>query len=516
MPVIIAEDDPVSRALISAMVKKWGFRTIETRDGYEAMAAIRAQEGAALAILDWVMPGMDGLEVCRSVRASEKMIYIVMLSVRGGTENLVEGLEGGADDYLVKPFDRNELLARLKVGLRVLDLQTSLANRVRELEQALSEHPRIQDRCRVGVDFTSQQLGGFEARAETDPRAPTDSPAGTPRQSSPKKLFWRECCNGSLTSFAKLSGICTMKETLADELTQLGLTPTEAQVYLALVQNGPMGASAIAAATGLARTAVYPTLGALIDKGLAEAGEGYGSRFSPVPAEKALPHLLAADKAALLHRERLTAQVVELISSLEEQAETVPDELLQVLRGPRALTERFERLQLEAEHSINCLVKGTYFVDPSNSTQEKVLRRGVHCKALYESRLLDDPATKARVQKWTELGEEARLYHGELPQKLVIFDSRVVLMPIARSGESLRTVVIRHPELAQTLSLAFQYPLGTEPNPLLVSNPKKPGRRGMFALVVAPAIETINPCLEAPPFSPTPPAKTPNPKRPAT
>src|SRR6478736_4366890 len=143
----------------------------------------------------------------------------------------------------------------------------------------------------------------------------------------------------------------TMKETLAEELTQLGLTPTEAQVYLALVQNGPMGASAIAVATGLARTAVYPTLGALVDKGLAEAGEGYGSRFSPVPAEKALPHLLAADKAALLHRERLTDEVIELISLLEEQAEqteTVSDELLQVLRGPRALTERFERLQLEA------------------------------------------------------------------------------------------------------------------------------------------------------------------------
>jgi DNA-binding response OmpR family regulator len=103
------------------------------------MEAIRAQEGAALAILDWVMPGMDGLEVCRSVRASEKMVYIIMLSVRGGTEHLVEGLEGGADDYLVKPFDKNELLARLKVGLRVLNLQTSLANRVRELELAASE-----------------------------------------------------------------------------------------------------------------------------------------------------------------------------------------------------------------------------------------------------------------------------------------------------------------------------------------------------------------------------------------
>jgi sigma-B regulation protein RsbU (phosphoserine phosphatase) len=139
VPIIIAEDDPVSRELISTVVKKWGFHTIVTRDGHEALEAIRAQRGAAIAILDWMMPGMDGLQVCQRVRTSEKMIYIILLSARGGTENLVEGLECGADDYLVKPFDKNELLARLKVGVRVLDLQTSLANRVRELELASSE-----------------------------------------------------------------------------------------------------------------------------------------------------------------------------------------------------------------------------------------------------------------------------------------------------------------------------------------------------------------------------------------
>ncbi|HEX7518148.1 MAG TPA: response regulator [Chthoniobacterales bacterium] len=86
-----------------------------------------------------MMPSMDGLQVCQRVRASEKMICTILLSARGGTENLVEGLECGADDYLVKPFDKNELHAHLKVGVRVLDLQTSLANRVRELELASSK-----------------------------------------------------------------------------------------------------------------------------------------------------------------------------------------------------------------------------------------------------------------------------------------------------------------------------------------------------------------------------------------
>lgn len=261
-----------------------------------------------------------------------------------------------------------------------------------------------------------------------------------------------------------------MKETLAEELTHLGLTPTEAQVYLALVQNGPMGASAIAAATGLARTAVYPTLGALVDKGLADAGEGYGSRFSPVPAEQVLPHLLAADKAALLHRERLTAEVIERISSLEEQAESASDELIQVIRSPRAVAERFARLQLEAEHTVDGFAKGTYFVDPTNPTQEKAQRRGVHYRALYESGLLDNPAMKTNILKWGANGEEARVYHGELPQKLMIFDSKVVLMPLVRPGEPPKTVVIRHTELAQTLSLAFQY-LWDRAEPIANSQP---------------------------------------------
>lgn len=129
----------MSREVISAAVSKWGFRSIVTQDGHEAMAAIRAEQGPVVAILDWMMPGMDGLEVCRRVRESGKRAHIILLTARAAKESLVEGLESGADDYLVKPFDKNELLARVKVGLRVLGLETSLANRVKELESALSE-----------------------------------------------------------------------------------------------------------------------------------------------------------------------------------------------------------------------------------------------------------------------------------------------------------------------------------------------------------------------------------------
>jgi DNA-binding response OmpR family regulator len=137
--IVIADDDPVSRELLSTLVTKWGFRTVVTQDGHEAMAAIRAEQGPVVAIIDWMMPGMDGLEVCRRVRQSGKLAHIILLTVRAAKENLVEGLESGADDYLVKPFDKNELLARVKVGVRVLGLETSLRNRVKELESALSE-----------------------------------------------------------------------------------------------------------------------------------------------------------------------------------------------------------------------------------------------------------------------------------------------------------------------------------------------------------------------------------------
>jgi CheY-like chemotaxis protein len=139
IPIVVAEDDPVSRTLISSLMEEWGFKTVITQNGHEAMAALRAQQGPALAILDWMMPGMDGLQVCRRIRSSEKMIYIILLTARGTKENIVEGLQAGADDYVIKPLDTNELLARIQVGLRILELHATLAARVEELEKALGQ-----------------------------------------------------------------------------------------------------------------------------------------------------------------------------------------------------------------------------------------------------------------------------------------------------------------------------------------------------------------------------------------
>jgi signal transduction histidine kinase len=140
MKILIAEDNHFYRCMLAATLDEWGFETQAVDDGEEAWEVLRRPEAPKMAILDWVMPRMDGAEVCRRVRAlpREEPTYIILLTAKGGKENIIAGLESGADDYISKPFDREELHARLQVGLRIVRLQSSLADRVTELERALS------------------------------------------------------------------------------------------------------------------------------------------------------------------------------------------------------------------------------------------------------------------------------------------------------------------------------------------------------------------------------------------
>jgi DNA-binding response OmpR family regulator len=137
--ILVAEDDPVSRTLISSRLAKWGYDAVITHDGVEAMAVLRGRDAPSVAILDWSMPGMDGLEICRRLREAEKTVYIILLTAHGSKENVIEGLRAGADDYLVKPFHAEELQARILVGLRVIKAQETLASRVHALETTASE-----------------------------------------------------------------------------------------------------------------------------------------------------------------------------------------------------------------------------------------------------------------------------------------------------------------------------------------------------------------------------------------
>jgi phosphoserine phosphatase RsbU/P len=146
MRVLIAEDDPVSRRVLSATLAKWGYEVVVTVDGSQALAALGQPEAPALAVLDWMMPGLDGVEVVRRVRAAKGSgtPYCILLTAKGAREDLVAGLEAGADDYIVKPFDREELRARVRVGARMVEMQQALAVRVLELEQALGQVTQLQ------------------------------------------------------------------------------------------------------------------------------------------------------------------------------------------------------------------------------------------------------------------------------------------------------------------------------------------------------------------------------------
>jgi two-component system cell cycle response regulator len=128
MKVLAAEDNPVFQTMLFNMLSKWGYQPVIARDGNEAWEALQQPDGPQLAILDWMMPGLHGVDICRAIRASgrEPYIYIILLTARVDSHDLVEGMEAGADDYLTKPFQAHELRVRLRAGRRILDLQQQL------------------------------------------------------------------------------------------------------------------------------------------------------------------------------------------------------------------------------------------------------------------------------------------------------------------------------------------------------------------------------------------------------
>ena len=146
MKILVAEDQSVSRHILAANLRKWGYQVTAVEDGTQAWEALQAEDAPQLVILDWLMPGMDGIEICRQIRRSPQTRpnYLILLTARRGQEDKIRGLQSGADDYITKPFNREELRARVQVGIRVLELQGALAQRVRELEEALSRVKALQ------------------------------------------------------------------------------------------------------------------------------------------------------------------------------------------------------------------------------------------------------------------------------------------------------------------------------------------------------------------------------------
>jgi two-component system cell cycle response regulator len=133
--VLIAEDDPVSRRILETFLVKWGYDVTVVTDGEAALAVLEGDAAPRLAVLDWMMPGLEGVQVCQRIRgrADRPYVYVLLLTARTEKQDLLRGLELGADDYLTKPFDAAELRARIRVGERILNLQDDLISAREEL-----------------------------------------------------------------------------------------------------------------------------------------------------------------------------------------------------------------------------------------------------------------------------------------------------------------------------------------------------------------------------------------------
>jgi len=128
MKILIADDESVSRRMLQALLVKWGYEVVSAEDGDGALANLKSADAPRMALLDWMMPGQNGVDVCRALRKlrPEPYTYILLLTAKDAKESVVEGLESGADDYLTKPFNPQELKARIRVGLRLLELEDNL------------------------------------------------------------------------------------------------------------------------------------------------------------------------------------------------------------------------------------------------------------------------------------------------------------------------------------------------------------------------------------------------------
>ena len=138
MKILIAEDDLTSRLILENMLTKWGYDVVSATNGTDAWGKLQEEDAPRLLILDWMMPGIEGVEICKRIRKNSKSedqyTYVMLLTAKESKENIVTGMEAGADDYITKPFDMHELRVRVRAGERIVQLQSELLNAKKELE----------------------------------------------------------------------------------------------------------------------------------------------------------------------------------------------------------------------------------------------------------------------------------------------------------------------------------------------------------------------------------------------
>ena len=139
MIVLVADDLDVNRKLLKTLLTADRYDVIEANNGVDALQILQGATGPIVGLIDWEMPEMEGIEVCRQARALESPapIYLILLTVRDSKQDIVAGLKAGANDYITKPFDKTELLARVGIGKQMVQLQQALTERVAELREAL-------------------------------------------------------------------------------------------------------------------------------------------------------------------------------------------------------------------------------------------------------------------------------------------------------------------------------------------------------------------------------------------
>ncbi|MFZ5687689.1 MAG: GGDEF domain-containing protein [Bacillota bacterium] len=176
MKILVAEDSKYYRKILVDTLRAWKYDVVIASDGIEALEIIKQEDGPRLAIINWIMPGLDGLELCRKVRAWEKegYVYLILLTANAGKENIVKGLEAGADDYIIKPFDEEVLKCRLKIGERIINLEneirrlanldhlTGVLNRRAFMERLDSEIARCQ-RIKIPLALIMSDLDNFKS-----------------------------------------------------------------------------------------------------------------------------------------------------------------------------------------------------------------------------------------------------------------------------------------------------------------------------------------------------------------
>jgi two-component system, cell cycle response regulator len=167
MKILIADDESVSRRMLQGMLEKWGYEVIAIADGDATWELLKLPDAPRLALLDWMMPGQNGVEICRNLRKHrpEPYTYILLLTAKDEKESVVEGLESGADDYLTKPFNPQELKARIRVGLRLLELEDNLVQ-ARETMRFKAMHDALTGVWNRGAILENMEREVWRSRRE--------------------------------------------------------------------------------------------------------------------------------------------------------------------------------------------------------------------------------------------------------------------------------------------------------------------------------------------------------------